>query len=63
MKIQELKWCGEGDLFSPGLLKTRKLYTSRRAKSSESATNTKSSHAVSHTGISNAHLNDRGQAR
>jgi hypothetical protein len=49
MKRQELKWCGEGDLFSRPLLKTRKLYTSRSSQSSQSATNTKSSHTASHT--------------
>jgi hypothetical protein len=51
MKRQELKWCGEGDLFSRPLLKTRKLYTSRSSQSSQSATNTKSSHTVSHTAV------------
>lgn len=52
MKIQGIKWCGEGDLFSRWSLKTRKLYTSRRAQSSESARNTKSSHTLSHTAVS-----------
>lgn len=54
MKRQELKWCGEGDLFSRPLLKTRKLYTSRSSQSSQSsqsATNTKSSHTASHTAV------------
>lgn len=47
-------WRGEGDLFSPASLKTRKLYTFKRAENSESARNTKSSHTVSHTGVSEA---------
>ena len=50
MKIQGLKWCGEGDLFSRWSLKTRKLYTSQRRQSSQRARNTKSSHTASHTG-------------
>jgi hypothetical protein len=54
MKIQGLKWCGEGDLFSRWSLKTRKLYTSQKARSSQSATNTKSSHTLSHTGVPEA---------
>jgi hypothetical protein len=49
MKIREIKWCGEGDLFSRWSLKTRKLYTLRRAETSRSARRTKSSHTVSHT--------------
>jgi hypothetical protein len=51
MKLQSLKWCGEGDLFSRGVLKTSKLYTSQSSESSESARSTKSSHTVSHTGF------------
>ena len=51
MKIQWLIWCGEGDLFSPGLLKTRKLYTFQTARNAESARSTKSSHTISHTGL------------
>ena len=47
---EKKKWCGEGDLFSCGVLKTRKLYTSRRAQSSESARRTNPSHTASHTG-------------
>jgi hypothetical protein len=54
MKTQGIKWCGEGDLFSRWSLKTRKLYTLRKAQSSESARNTKSSHTASHTGVSEA---------
>jgi hypothetical protein len=54
MKIQGIKWCGEGDLFSRWSLKTRNLYTLRSAKSSESVRNTKSSHTASHTGVSEA---------
>jgi hypothetical protein len=50
MKQQDLKWCGEGDLFSRPTLKTRKLYTSRRSRNSKRARNTESSHTVSHTG-------------
>jgi hypothetical protein len=55
MKIQWLKWCGEGDLFSSRVLKTRKLYTLRRAESSKSARSTKSSHTASHTGLLTVH--------
>ena len=51
MKIQEKFWCGEGDLFSPGLLKTRKLYTLQTARNTKSARRTKSSHTISHTGL------------
>jgi len=49
MKTKQIKWCGEGDLFSCGSLKTRKLYTSRRAQSSKSARSTNLSHTASHT--------------
>jgi hypothetical protein len=42
-------WCGEGDLFSRPTLKTRKLYTSRRAKNTKSARSTRLSHTASHT--------------
>ena len=49
MSRQGLIWCGEGDLFLGAALKRRKLYTSRRAKSSESTRKTKSSHTISHT--------------
>lgn len=55
MILQEIKWCGEGDLFSRWSLKTRKLYTSRRPQSSQSARNTKSSHTRSHTDAFEAH--------
>jgi hypothetical protein len=51
MKIKYIKWCGEGDLFSLGALKTRNLYTLRSAQSSKRARNTKSSHTFSHTGL------------
>jgi hypothetical protein len=54
MKIREIKWCGEGDLFSRWSLKTRKLYTSRRAEKSKRARYTKSSHTVSHTALPEA---------
>jgi hypothetical protein len=50
MKRKQKKWCGEGDLFSCGVLKTRKLYTLRRRQSSESARRTNLSHTASHTG-------------
>ena len=50
MKIREVFWCGEGDLFSCALLKAPKLYTLRRARNTKSATRTKSSHIFSHTG-------------
>jgi hypothetical protein len=55
MKIQGLKWRGEGYLFSRWSLKTRKLYTSRSAQTSQSARNTKSSHTASHTGCPGVH--------
>ena len=54
------KWCGEGDLFSCTALKARKLYASRRAKSSKSATKTKSSHTFSHTGRFGVAAGSRG---
>jgi hypothetical protein len=53
MKLQGLKWCGEGDLFSRRVLKTSKLYTRQSSQSSRSARSTKSSHTVSHTGFLN----------
>ena len=54
MKQRPLIWCGEGDLFSCGSLKKRKLYTSRRPQNSESARNTYPSHTASHTGCKRA---------
>ena len=49
MKLKQVLWCGEGDLFSCSPLKTRKLYTLRRARNAESARNTNPSHTASHT--------------
>ena len=49
MKKGKKKWCGEGDLFSLGPLKTRNLYTSQSAQSAKSATSTATSHTFSHT--------------
>jgi hypothetical protein len=53
MKIQQLKWCGEGDLLSCGALKRRKLYTSRSPENTKSARNTNPSHTASHTASKN----------
>jgi hypothetical protein len=50
MKLKEVLWCGEGDLFSCRALKRRKLYTSRSRQNTKSARNTNSSHTASHTG-------------
>jgi hypothetical protein len=58
MKKQGIKWCGEGDLFSSRVLKTRNLYTLRRAQSSKSARRTKSSHTASHTALLRATRRD-----
>jgi hypothetical protein len=54
MKLKEVLWCGEGDLFSCRPLITRKLYTFRRATNTESARNTNLSHTASHTGLPEA---------
>jgi hypothetical protein len=50
MTHKDVLWCLGWDLDFGPVLRTRKLYTSRRAPSSESARKTKSSHTTSHTG-------------
>jgi hypothetical protein len=61
MSHKDFLWCGEGDLFSRPPLKTRKLYTSQRAKSAQRARNTKSSHTASHTGGFTGAVSTRSQ--
>ena len=50
MKLREVFWCGEGDLFFGIPLKAHNLYTLRTARCAESARKTNPSHTFSHTG-------------
>lgn len=46
-------WCGEGDLFLLGLLKTSNLYIAQRPENTRSSRKTLLSHTTSHTGLKN----------